>query len=58
METLRCKACGKRLLDTDGRGRIEIVCRHCRTHNALHPPDESVTLKATRDRAGRAPPSA
>lgn len=32
-----CKQCGRRLCDTDGRGRIEIVCRRCAAFNIVEP---------------------
>lgn len=36
-----CKVCGKRLLDTDGRGYIEVVCRDnkCKAFNVVKPQD-------------------
>ena len=37
LEEARCKSCGRRNFDHDGRGRIEFVCKRCGAFNVVQP---------------------
>lgn len=37
LRELRCRGCRRLLAKIDGRGRVEVVCRDCKTLTTVHP---------------------
>jgi phage FluMu protein Com len=37
LRELRCRGCRRLLCKTDGKGRVEVVCRDCKTLTAQRP---------------------
>jgi hypothetical protein len=41
LRELRCKRCRRLLCKIDGKGRVEVVCRDCKTFNVSRPGRDS-----------------
>jgi phage FluMu protein Com len=41
LRELRCKGCRRLLCKIDGKGRVEVVCRDCKTFNVSRPSTSS-----------------
>ena len=35
LQELRCRSCRRLLAKSDGKGRVEVICKHCRTLNTF-----------------------